>query len=102
VPTQTKPQPAPTTSIPGLDFAAFEETVARVRQLNERVIESSKSAGLVALDAWDKALNSMADFETKVAAASELEWVSAIATTHAKFVQDLSAAYTKVARETLG
>ena len=43
----------------------------------------------------------MVDFEAKVASASQLEWVSALATTHAKFVSDMSASYTKAARDLL-
>jgi hypothetical protein len=85
----------------GVDFAAFEEAADRVRALNERVIEASKSAGLVSLDAYEKALQSFIDFEEKVAGATQLDWVNALATTHVKFVQEVSAAYTKAAREAL-
>ena len=59
--------------------------------MNARLIESSKSAGNVTLDAYEKALQSLVDFEEKVASASQLEWVSALASTHAKFVTDVSA-----------
>lgn len=92
-----------TTELPdlGVDYAAFEEAADRVRALNERVIETSKSAGLASLDAYEKALESFIDFEEKIAGASQLEWVNALATTHVKFVQEVSAAYTKAAREAL-
>jgi hypothetical protein len=83
------------------DPAAIEAAIGRIRDLNERLITSSKSAGLVALDAYEKALESMIDFEEKVASASQLDWVSAVAATHAKFVQDVSAAYINAARQTL-
>ena len=85
----------------GVDPAAYEEAVERIRDLNERLIESSKAAGLTTLDAYEKALKSLLDFEQKVASASQLEWVSAIASTYATFVQDISAAYTKAARDML-
>lgn len=85
----------------GVDAGAFNEAAERIRDLNERLIESSKNAGRVSLDAYEKALKSMVDFEEKVGNASQLEWVSALATTHAKFVQDVSAAYTAAARELL-
>lgn len=98
--TATAGQAKPTTSIP-FDLPSVEDATQRIRDLNERLIASSKSAGLVTLDAYEKALQSMVDFEDKVASASQLDWVSALATTHAKFVTDLSTSYTKAARELL-
>ncbi|TDW21924.1 hypothetical protein [Kribbella kalugense] len=91
-----------TSSTPNFaDLPSMEEASERIRDLNERLIESSKSAGIVALDAYEKGLQSLVDFETKVASASQLEWVSAVATTHAKFVTDLSASYSQAARDLL-
>jgi hypothetical protein len=84
-----------------MDLPTIEETTQRIRDLNERLIESTKSAGLVTLDAYENALQSMVEFEEKVASASQLDWVSALATTHAKFIGDVSASYTKAARELL-
>jgi len=85
----------------GVDPAAFEDAAKRIRELNERIIESSKAAGLTTLDAYEKALNSLVEFEQKVADASQLDWVSALASTYASFVQDVSTAYTKAARDLL-
>ncbi len=82
----------------GFDIPSADEATKRIRELNERLIESSKSAGNVTLDAYEKTLQSLVDFENKVASASQLEWVSALATTHAKFVADLSSSYTDAAR----
>jgi hypothetical protein len=42
-----------------------------------------------------------AGFEQKAATANQLEWVSAVASAHAKFVQDVSTAYVTAAREAL-
>jgi hypothetical protein len=83
------------------DLPSVEETAQRIRDLNERLIESSKSAGLVALDAYEKALQSLADFEQKVAEASQFDWVTALAATHAKFISDMSTSYTTAARDLL-
>ena len=88
-------------SQPQFDTAAAEETIKHIQAMNERLIASSKSAGNVALDAYEKALQSMLDFQEKVAGASQLDWVSALASTHAQFIQDISGAYTKAARDTL-
>jgi hypothetical protein len=97
----TSTQSKPTSSIPSIEIPSVEEVTERIRALNERLIESSKSAGTVTLDAYEKTLQSLVDFETKVASASQLDWVSALATTHAKFISDVSGSYTKAARELL-
>jgi hypothetical protein len=86
---------------PSLDLPSVEQATQRIRDLNERLIESSKSAGLVTLDAYEKALQSLVDFEAKVAGATQLDWVSALASTHAKFIADVSSSYTKAARDLL-
>jgi predicted RNA-binding Zn ribbon-like protein len=83
------------------DMTAFEDAATRIRDLNERLISSSKAAGATTLEAYEKSLESMLGLEEKVAGATQLDWVSAIAQTHAKVVRDISAAYAKAAREML-
>jgi hypothetical protein len=97
----TQSTTTPPTSSADFDLPSVEETIRRIRDLNEQLIESSKNAGTVTLDAYEKALQSLVDFEEKVASASQLDWVSALATTHAKFITDVSTSYTKAARELL-
>jgi hypothetical protein len=97
----TTEQSKTSTPTASFDLPSVEEATQRIRDLNERLIESSKSAGLVTLDAYEKALRSLVDFEEKVASASQLDWVSALAATHAKFITDVSASYTKAARDLL-
>lgn len=81
--------------------ATAEETIKRIRDLNERVLESANAAGGFALDAYETTLRSVLDFEEKMAEASQVEWVGTVTSAHAKFVQDLSAAYTNAARDLL-
>lgn len=88
-------------SLPQYDPAALEEAVGRIREMNERLVESSKSAGRTSLDAYENALQSMLDFQTQIAGGSQLDWVSALATAHAQYIKDVSAAYVKAARENL-
>ncbi len=99
--TTTTQAKAKTSSDPTFEMPSMEDATQRIRDLNERLIESSKSAGLVTLDAYEKALQSLVEFEEKVASATQLDWVSALANTHAKFIGDLSASYTKAARDVL-
>jgi len=81
--------------------AASDEVVERIRELTERFIESAKSAGKQSLDAYEQSLRTLVEFEERAAGASQLDWVSNIAAAHAKFVQDVSAAYVSAAREML-
>jgi hypothetical protein len=80
---------------------SVEETTERIRTLNEKIIESAKSTGGTTLDAYEKALSNMLDFENKVAGASQIDWISSLAKAHTDFVSDVTGAYTKAARDML-
>jgi hypothetical protein len=81
------------------DTSAFEDTAGRIRKLNENLIQLAKESGQSSLDTYEKALQSLVDFEKSVASRSQLDWVTGLANTHAKFVQDLTGFYIKAARE---
>jgi hypothetical protein len=81
--------------------SAVEETANRIRELNEKLIQLAKESGQSSLDTYEKALQSLVDFEKSVASRSQLDWVTRLANTHAKFVQDLTGFYIKAAREAL-
>lgn len=83
------------------DTSAFEDTASRIRELNEKLIQLAKESGQSSLDTYEKALQSLVDFEKSVANRSQLDWVTGLANTHAKFVQDLTGFYIKAAREAL-
>jgi hypothetical protein len=96
--TTTEETKTPTTSF---DLPSVEQATQQMREVTERLVDSSKSAALVALDAYEKAMQSFVQFEEKVASASQVEWVTALATKHAKFTSDASASCTKAARDLL-
>ena len=81
--------------------AATDEVVQRIRELTERFMESAKAAGNQSLDAYEQSLRTLVEFQERAADANQLDWVSSIAAAHAKFVQDVSAAYVAAAREML-
>ena len=81
--------------------AATDDAVNRIRELTERFIDSAKAAGNQSLDAYEQSLRTLVEFQERAAGASQLDWVSSIAAAHAKFVQDVSAAYVSAAREML-
>jgi hypothetical protein len=43
----------------------------------------------------------MLDFQTQIADAGQFECVTALASTHAQFIEDITTAYIKAARDTL-
>lgn len=81
--------------------SAFEDSADRIRELNEKLIQLAKETGQGTLDTYEKSLQSMLDFEKSLAGRSQLDWVTALANTHAKFVQDLTGFYIKAARDAL-
>ena len=82
-------------------FDTLDETVSRIRELNEKLVQLAKQQGRVSLDTYEKALQSMVDFEKAAASASQFDWVTTLANTHAKFVQDITGSYLKLANEAL-
>ena len=78
-----------------------EAAAERVRELNERIIESSKKAGNVYLDMYEKTLHSIADYQEKVGKQSDVEWIGTITDAQARFTRDVAEAYTSSARSFL-
>ncbi len=83
------------------EFPSVDEATQRMRDLNQRLIDSSKSAGLVALDAFEKAMHSVAEFEQQIASATQLDWMSEAAKTRSKFVSEMTSSYTAAVRDLL-
>jgi vacuolar-type H+-ATPase subunit E/Vma4 len=77
------------------------EATERIRDLNERIIDSSRKAGQAYLDSYEKVLKSIADFEERVGSATQVEWVSAVTQAQADFTRDLAKIYTSSARDLL-
>jgi hypothetical protein len=97
--TTGKSQAKSTTST--FEVPSFEEATQGLHALNEKLVESSKTAGLKTLDAYEKAVKGIADFEKKAASDSQVEWVSTLATAHAKVLSDMTASYTTAVRDLL-
>ena len=79
----------------------LDATIARIRELNEKVIDAAKKSGNLSLDAYERTLEGLVDFERQVGDASQLDFVSALAKAHATFVTEVSTAFTAVARDAL-
>ena len=76
-----------------------EAAAERIRKLNERIIEAGKGAGEVTLTSYEKALKMIAGTLERGPGSSDVEWISNLATAQAKFIRDVTDAWTKAARE---
>jgi hypothetical protein len=80
---------------------ATEATTEQVRGLNERMMDAGKRAGYAYLDAYEKALKSIADYQPKMAESTGVEWVSNIADAQARFTRNFADLYVSTGRELL-
>jgi hypothetical protein len=80
---------------------AVEATVERIRELNEQILDAGKKAGGAYLDAYEKALKSIADYQEQVAKQTDVEWVSTIVDAQARFTRELTKVYVSTGREFL-
>jgi DNA mismatch repair ATPase MutS len=80
---------------------ANEATTERIRELNERILEAARKAGGAYLDAYEKALESIADYQERVAKQSDVEWISTVVDAQARFTRELTKLYVSTGRELL-
>jgi hypothetical protein len=78
-----------------------DETTERIRDFNERVIDAGKKAGGAYLDAYEKAAQSLVDYQEQVAKQTDVEWVSTIVDAQAKFTRELTKVYVSTGRQLL-
>jgi hypothetical protein len=76
----------------------LEAVAQRVRKLNERIIDAGKDAGETTLTAYEKALKAIASSLNRGASTSEVEWLSQLLSTQAKFIRDVTDTWTRTAR----
>lgn len=85
----------------GSPEARLEATAERLRKLNERIIEVGKQTGENTLASYEKALKAMASAVERGPGSSDIDWISHLATTQAKFIRDVTEAWTAAARKML-
>jgi hypothetical protein len=82
--------------------AGMEEMVEQVRQLNERIIEASRSSGETYLQSYQQLLKTVADVQEEAGKASPWDWVTTMATAQANFTRDIAEAYAAAGRRMQG
>jgi hypothetical protein len=85
----------------GSPEARLEATAKRLRKLNERIIDVGKQTGESTLASYEKALKAMASAVERGPGSSDIDWISHLATTQAKFIRDVTQAWTAAARDVL-
>lgn len=88
-------------SLPLIDLPGTDQVVAQIQSFNERLLESTKTAGLTGLDAYAQVVASLVEIEERVAASSKVDFFTTALNTHVTFVKDVSGAYVSAAREAL-
>ena len=81
--------------------AQFEAVAQRLRKLNERIISAGKDAGETTLANYEKALKAIASAVERGPGSSDVEWISNLANAQAKFIRDVTNAWTTAARDVL-
>jgi len=85
----------------GSPEARLEAAAVRVRKLNERIIEAGKQTGETTLSSYEKALKAIAGAVERGPGTSDIDWISNLATTQAKFIRDVTQSWTDAARNML-
>jgi hypothetical protein len=80
----------------------LEAAMQRVQELGEQVAQQAKQNGLAWVEAYEQMLENFLDLEEQAAKSSGAEWATTLATAHANFVRDTSAAFVKTVRQQLG
>jgi len=61
----------------------------------------TKNAGTGFVDAYEKTMESVADYQDKVADQTTVDWVAGVARAQANFTREISRVYTSTARDAL-
>ena len=85
----------------GSPEARLDAAAERVRKLNERIIEAGKQTGESTLASYEKALKAIASAVERGPGSSDIDWISNLATTQAKFIREVAQAWTTAARDML-
>jgi len=76
-----------------------DEAVKRVKELSDRMIELTRKNGLAWIEAYERVLKEMLQLQERAAAATQIEWINALATTNADFMREMSTVYFQTVRD---
>jgi Phasin protein len=79
--------------------AAITQTVERIRELNEQIIDMARQAGTGYLDMYERSLESIAGYQQQMAHATGVDWLQRLIEAQADFTRDVGNLYASSARE---
>lgn len=91
-------------SAPAGAAKALEETSERIRALNEQIIARSRETGIAYLDAYERALKTIASYQQQIASATEggrTDWLSNLLKAQADFTREVGETVASFWRESL-
>jgi uncharacterized phosphosugar-binding protein len=63
------------------------------------MIELTRKNGLAWIEAYERVLKEMLQLQERAAAATQIEWINALATTNADFMREMSTVYFQTVRD---
>jgi hypothetical protein len=78
-----------------------EDTIERIRALNEQVLDAGREGGQAFLDAYEQTMKTFADLQQRTGEGSDVEWVAQIAKAQADFSREVTKYTTDAARKLL-
>jgi hypothetical protein len=78
-----------------------EQSIKHITDLNEQIVDAAKKAGGASLDAYERALESIAGYQEQVVKQSDVEWISTVIDAQAKFTRELTKLYVGTGRDLL-
>ncbi len=78
-----------------------EETIERIRALNEQVLQAGREYGQGFLDAYEQTMRTFADFQERSVEGTNMEWLTQIAKAQADFTREVTKYTTDAARKLL-
>lgn len=80
---------------------ATQETVGRIRELNERIVENARKAGDTYLDVYERSLQAIVDYQKSIASATPVDWLKHTLDAQAAFTREIGELYASTARDAL-
>ena len=78
-----------------------EQSLKHITDLNEQIVDAAKKAGGASLDAYERALESIAGYQEQAVKQSDVEWISTVIDAQAKFTRELTNLYVGTGRDLL-
>ena len=78
--------------------AAITQTVDRIRELNEQIIDMARKAGTGYLDMYERSLESIAGYQQQLADATGVDWLQHLIEAQANFTREVGNLYASSAR----